>query len=182
MPENHTADRRLSNYVTIVTFYQKNSSNPILRLSTSIPRISLANYEVNRSEFRTLAFRSSGIPCVFRNRGIPRTLEESELFDPVILTGAIIQGRKEPAGDLSAEKRISRYPDVLLVCWWDEQKAWPSRCLGRSRCRSTPPPFVAGETKCIAERRRKKKDSAVVRSIGTNDGIRCESRLFKSMG
>lgn len=182
MPENHTADRSLSNYVTIVTFYRKNSSNPILRLSTSIPRISPANYGVNRCEFRTLAFRSSGIPCVFRNRGIPRMLEESELFGPVILTGTITQGRKEPAGDLLAEKRISRYSDVLLVCWWDGQKAWPSRCLGRPRCRSTPPPFVAGEAKCIAERRRKKKASAVVRSIGTNDRIRCESRLLKWMG
>ena len=66
---------------------------------------------------------------------------------------------KEPAGDHPAEKRISRYPpSFFLSAWlpWDGQKALPSRCLGRPRCRSTPAPafrppsLAAGETKCNA--------------------------------
>lgn len=117
--------------------------------NTSILGISPANYGVNRSEFRASA-SASGIPSVFRNRGVPRRLEDRAIRGPDRRN----YPRTKGTGRWSlAEKRISRYLGVLSACRWDRQKLWPSRCLGRPRMsvdacpRLPPPPFAAGETK-----------------------------------
>lgn len=105
---------------------------------------------------------------------------------------------KEPAGDHPAEKRISRYPpSFFLSAWlsWDGQKALPSRCLGRPRCRSTPAPafrppsLAAGETKCNARlpRRSPKKKGfllpvVVVVVVTARSRRAIGIRITKSMG
>lgn len=84
----------------------------------------------------------SGIPRVFRNRGMPRRLEEFPATrDP--RPGAIIQWTKRGRQVITRPRNVlADIPSSFGPGSWDGQKALPSRCLGRPRCRSTPAPAL----------------------------------------